>query len=83
MPPILDREVYDEVIDVELENAIRVGRELGTKEGILAGISGGAAVSAAIEVANRPENAGKKIVVIVPDFGERYFSTALYEHLDV
>lgn len=83
VPPILDREVYDEVIDVELENAIRVGRELGTKEGILAGISGGAAVSAAIEVANRPENAGKKIVVIVPDFGERYFSTALYEHLDV
>ena len=83
VPEILDREVYDEVIDVELSDAIATGRRLGTDEGILAGISGGAAVWAASQVAARPENAGKRIVVIVPDFGERYFSTVLYEHLDV
>ncbi|MGR4009119.1 cysteine synthase A [Leucobacter sp. 1207-22] len=82
VPGILDREIYDEVIDVELADAIAKGRALGTSEGILAGISGGAAVWAAVEVAKRPENAGKKIVVIIPDFGERYFSTPLYEHLN-
>ncbi|WP_427869290.1 cysteine synthase A [Leucobacter luti] len=83
VPEILDREVYDEVIDVALPDAIEKARALGTNEGILAGISGGAAVWAATQVAKRPENAGKKIVVIVPDFGERYFSTVLYENLDV
>ena len=83
VPEILDREVYDEVIDVALPDAIEKARALGTDEGILAGISGGAAVWAATQVAKRPENAGKKIVVIVPDFGERYFSTVLYENLDV
>ncbi|MBK0422562.1 cysteine synthase A [Leucobacter sp. CSA2] len=83
VPEILDRDVYDEVVDVALPDAIAKARALGTDEGILAGISGGAAVWAATEVAKRPENAGKKIVVIVPDFGERYFSTVLYENLEV
>lgn len=83
VPDILDTEIYDEVVDVALPNAITTARALGTDEGILAGISGGAAVWAAIDVAKRPENAGKKIVVIVPDFGERYFSTVLYEDLAV
>ena len=83
VPEILDRNVYDEVIDVTLEDAIAKGRALGTDEGILAGISGGAAVWAATQVAKRPENAGKKIVVVIPDFGERYFSTVLYEDLAV
>ncbi|WP_336651863.1 MULTISPECIES: cysteine synthase A [unclassified Leucobacter] len=83
VPPILNREVYDEVIDVALPDAIAKARALGTDEGILAGISGGAAVWAAAQLAQRPENAGKKIVVIVPDFGERYFSTVLYEDLNV
>ena len=82
VPDILDRDVYDEVFDVTLDDSIRVARALGTDEGILAGISGGAAVHAALEVAKRPENAGKKIVVIVPDFGERYFSTVLYADLN-
>ena len=82
VPEILDREVYDEVIDVSLPDSITMGRALGTDEGILAGLSGGSAVWAAVQVAKRPENAGKKIVVIVPDFGERYFSTVLYENLN-
>ena len=81
VPDVLDRDVYDEVIDVTLPDSIAKARALGTDEGILAGISGGAAVWAAVEVAKRPENAGKKIVVIIPDFGERYFSTVLYEDL--
>ncbi|MBT1034787.1 cysteine synthase A [Canibacter sp. lx-45] len=82
VPEILDREIYDEVIDVTLESAVEYARKLGTQEGILAGISGGAAVAVATEVAKRPENAGKKIVVVVPDSGERYFSTVLYENLE-
>jgi len=83
VPEILDTEVYDEVIDVTLADSIAKARALGTDEGILAGISGGAAVWAATEVAKRPENAGKRIVVVVPDFGERYFSTVLFEDLEV
>jgi len=83
VPDVLDREVYDEVIDVTLAESIEKARALGTSEGILAGISGGAAVSAAAQVAERPENAGKKIVVVIPDFGERYFSTVLFEDLEV
>ncbi|MGO1434867.1 MAG: cysteine synthase A [Canibacter sp.] len=83
VPEVLDRDIYDEVIDVELDPSVEYGRKLGTDEGILAGISGGAAVSAAVQVAKRPENAGKKIAVVIPDFGERYFSTLLYQHLDV
>lgn len=81
VPEILDRTVYDEIIDVAFPDAIEVARALGTDEGILGGISAGANVWAALQLAKRPENAGKLIVVIVPDFGERYVSTALYEHI--
>lgn len=81
VPSVLDRSVIDEIFDVEFDDAIRVARELATSEGILAGMSAGAAVWAALEIAARPEAAGKRIVVIVPDSGERYLSTALYEHL--
>ncbi|MFT4235353.1 MAG: cysteine synthase A [Microbacterium sp.] len=81
VPPILDTEVFDEVVTVEFDDAIATSRALAAQEGILAGISSGAAVWSAIQVAKRPENAGKKIVVIVPDTGERYLSTALWEHL--
>lgn len=81
VPEVLDRSVYDEIIDVAFGDAIEVARALGTEEGILGGISAGANVWAALELAKRPENAGKLIVVIVPDFGERYVSTALYEHI--
>ncbi|WP_439591416.1 cysteine synthase A [Microbacterium sp.] len=81
VPEILDRDVIDEVIDVEFDDAIRLARETATKDGILVGMSSGAAIWAALEVAKRPEAAGKNIVVIIPSFGERYLSTALYEHL--
>ncbi|RVW09383.1 cysteine synthase A [Prescottella agglutinans] len=81
VPEVLDREIYDEIIDVEFDDAIRVARSLGTDEGILGGISAGANVWAALELAKRPENAGKLIVVVVPDFGERYISTPLFEHI--
>ncbi|MGF7120290.1 cysteine synthase A [Rhodococcus sp. TAF43] len=81
VPEVLDREIYDEIIDVEFDDAIRVARSLGTDEGILGGISAGANVWAALELAKRPENAGKMIVVVVPDFGERYISTPLFEHI--
>jgi cysteine synthase A len=81
IPEVLDREIYDEIIDAEFDDAIRVARALGTGEGILGGISAGANVWAALELAKRPENAGKLIVVVVPDFGERYISTALYDHI--
>ncbi|MGX9671391.1 cysteine synthase A [Mycobacterium sp. HM-7] len=81
VPEVLDRSVYDEIIDVAFPDAIEVARALGTDEGILGGISAGANVWAALELAKRPENAGKLIVVIIPDFGERYVSTALYEHI--
>ena len=81
VPEILDTEVYDEVFDVQLDDALRVARELGTKEGILAGISSGANVHAALELAKRPEMEGKTIVVIVCDYGERYLSTVLFEGL--
>ncbi len=79
VPPILDTEVYDEVFDVDFETAVVVARRLAAEEGIFAGISTGAIFHAAIEVAKRPENAGKKIVAIVCDFGERYVSTILLE----
>ena len=81
IPEVLDRDVYDEIIDVELDDSVRVARELGTQEGILGGISSGAIVWAALELAKRPENAGKLIVAVVCDFGERYISTVLYEHI--
>ena len=81
VPEVLDRESYDEIIDVELDDAVRVARDLGTEEGILGGISSGAIVWAALELAKRRENAGKLIVAIVCDYGERYISTVLYEHI--
>jgi len=81
VPEVLDQTVYDEIIDVTSADAIRVARALGTDEGILGGISAGANVWAGLELAKRPENAGKLIVVIVPDFGERYISTPLFEHI--
>jgi cysteine synthase A len=79
IPAILDRDVYDEVIDVSAENAVAMARRLSTEEGILAGISSGATVWAALELAKRPENAGKTIVVILASYGERYLSTVLFE----
>jgi cysteine synthase len=81
IPPILDREVYDEVIDVPNDEAIKFARRAGTEEGILAGISSGAALWAAAQVAKRDEFKGKKVVVIIPSFGERYLSTILYADL--
>lgn len=81
IPEILDTNVYDEVLDATLEDSVRVARELGVKEGILGGISSGAIVWAALELAKRPENAGKLIVAVVCDFGERYISTVLYDDI--
>jgi cysteine synthase A len=81
IPPILDRTIYDEVIDVEGEDAFAFARRAAAEEGILAGISGGAALWAATEIAKRPEMDGKTIVVIIASFGERYLSTALYQDL--
>ncbi len=81
VPEVLDREIYDEIIDVSLDDSIRVARDLGTREGILGGISSGAIVWAALELAKRPENAGKLIVAIVCDYGERYISTVLFEDI--
>ena len=81
VPEILDQSVIDEVIDVEFADAIETARAVGTKDGILVGISSGAAVWAALQIAARPEAAGKNIVVIIPSFGERYLSTPLFEDL--
>ena len=78
VPETLNTEVYDEVITVADEDAFAVGRELAAKEGLLVGISSGAAVAAATELARRPENKGKTIVVILPDTGERYLTTAMF-----
>ncbi|MGB4466774.1 MAG: cysteine synthase A [Azovibrio sp.] len=83
VPAILDTHVYDEVIKVSNDDAFAIARRLATEEGLLAGISSGAAVSAALELARRPEHAGKLIVTVLPSFGERYLSTALYSHLEV
>lgn len=78
IPKTYNADVIDEVFDVENDAAIRTGRELAQQEGLLVGISSGAAAFAAAELAKRPENAGKKIVVLLPDTGERYLSTVLY-----
>lgn len=78
VPKVLHREVLDEIIPVKDEDAMTIGRMVGKKEGFLVGISSGAALWAAIEVAKRPENAGKNIVVLLPDTGDRYLSTELF-----
>lgn len=79
VPDILDTDIYDEIISVENEDAFEKARLIGRKEGILSGISSGAALHAAIEIASREENAGKTIVVIFPDSGDRYYSTPLFD----
>ena len=79
MPDVLDIAIVDEIVLVSNEDAFEVTRRLARTEGILAGISSGAALKAALEVAARPGNAGKLVVVVLPDTGERYLSTALFE----
>lgn len=79
VPTTLDTKIYDEIITVENEEAFAMGKKIAHKEGILVGISSGAAVHAAIELAKRPENAGKMIVVVLPDTGERYLSTPMFQ----
>ena len=79
VPAVLDTSVYDEVVRIENEDAFRFGRLMGRREGILVGISSGAALAAAVEVGGRPENAGKTVVALLPDTGDRYLSTALFE----
>ena len=81
IPEIVDRSVIDEVLPRNINQAVEFARRAATEEGLLVGISSGAALSAAAEVAARPENAGKTIVVVLPDFGERYLSTVLFEGL--
>ncbi len=81
VPEILDTTVYDEVIDINAETAVQWARRAAREEGLLVGLSSGAALAAAAQVAARPENAGKTIVVIIPSFGERYLSTVLFEGL--
>ena len=81
VPEVLDTKIYDEVLDVAADDAVAWARKAAAQEGILAGISSGAALWAANEISKRPEFAGKKIVVIIPSFGERYLSTILYQDL--
>ena len=78
VPDVLNTNIYDRVITVDEEDAFRVGRMIGQKEGVLVGISSGAAAHAAIELAKLPENEGKNIVVLLPDTGDRYLSTTLF-----
>jgi cysteine synthase len=83
VPAILNTAIYDEIVRVKNDDALNTARSLATDDGLLVGISSGAAVWAALQVAKRPENKGKLIVVIIPSFGERYLSTVLYSHLEV
>ena len=78
VPDVLDTKIYDEIIPVDNDDAFAVGKEIGHREGVLVGISSGAALWAAIELAKRPENTGKTIVVLLPDTGDRYLSTPLF-----
>ena len=79
VPSVLARSVMDEIIPVSDEEAYAAGRMMGCREGVLVGISGGAALHAAIQLAKREENAGKTIVALMPDSGDRYLSTKMYE----
>lgn len=79
VPDVLDTDIYDEVIDVNIDQSVEWARKAATQEGLLVGLSSGAALYAASQVAARPENAGKTLVVIIPSFGERYLSTVLFE----
>ncbi|MDR2702797.1 MAG: cysteine synthase A [Cellulomonadaceae bacterium] len=81
IPEILDTNIYDEVIDVDAETAMEFSRRAAREEGLMVGISAGAALAAAVQLANRDENAGKRIVAIIPDLGERYLTTPLYADL--
>ena len=81
VPAVLNTEIYDEIIRVKNEDAMNLARRMASEEGLLVGISSGAAMWAALEVARRPENEGKLLVVIIPSFGERYLSTPLFENL--
>ena len=78
VPEVLDTKIYDEIIPVSNDDAFATGKEVGKNEGVLVGISSGAALWAAIELAKRPENEGKTIVVLLPDTGDRYLSTPLF-----
>jgi cysteine synthase A len=81
VPEILDRSIYNEIIDIDAETSVRWARRAAAEEGLLVGLSSGAAIAAAVEVGKRPDNDGKLIVVIIPSFGERYLSTILYADL--
>jgi cysteine synthase A len=83
IPAILNTKIYDEVVRVKNDDAMSIARRMAVEDGLLVGISSGAAVWAAMEVAKRPENKGKLVVVIIPSFGERYLSTPLYSYLEV
>jgi len=79
VPDVLNTEIYDEIITVKDEDAFSTGKMIGRSEGVLVGISSGAAAFAAIELAKRPENKGKNIVVLLPDTGDRYLSTPMFQ----